>query len=124
MKLSKGILKKQFRKLNDLEYYELEVEKYLVDEKLSYEEKKILFQFRTRMSKFGRNFKSGRELIICPLCNIHFDDQSLCLKCPVVRKKLGCNINIDDLMTKNISVKTAKVLVDVMKIRNNLTNLN
>ena len=114
--------KETYKKLKSLKYSELKVENYLMDEKFRYDEKKTLFQFRTRMAKFGNNFKSGKILTICPLCKLHFDDQSLCLKCPKIRKQIECDIDISDLFTENISSKTAKVLSEVVNIRAKLKN--
>ena len=37
-----------------------ETQKYLLDNNTSFEEKKIIFQFRTRMARFGENFKAGK----------------------------------------------------------------
>ena len=46
-------------KLEKLEYFELSTQSYLFSENLSVEDKKNVFSFRTRMAKYGENFKSG-----------------------------------------------------------------
>ena len=111
--------KERYSKLSDLTYYELSMQKYLMNEDISFNEKKIIFKFRSKMADFGNNFKGGRKFTVCPLCKLHYDDQSLCLQCPKIREELGSNEEISDLFRSNVSKRTAKILQKVTSIRKN-----
>ena len=59
--------KSKYKKLQNVSYVQLETQSYLCDPRLSFEKKKQIFLFRTRMSMFGDNFKEGRISTVCPL---------------------------------------------------------
>ena len=114
--------KNSYKKLENVKYSELKMQSYLSNELLSLEEKRTIFKFRSRMADFGDNFKAGRTFTICPLCKLHFDSQLLCLQCPAIKKVLGvdANLNIDDVYSDEVSVKSARILVQVVNERQRL----
>ena len=114
--------KNSYKKLENVKYSELKMQSYLSNELLSLEEKRTIFKFRSRMADFGDNFKAGRTFTICPLCKLHFDSQLLCLQCPAIKKVLGvdANLNIDDVYSDYVSVKSARILVQVVNERQRL----
>jgi len=109
-------------KLEKLEYFELSTQCYLLSENLSVEDKKNVFSFRTRMAKYGENFKSGRPFTMCPLCQLHFDSQYLALECPAIRKQIAAEdiTDLQDIYSTNVSAKSAKLLGQITRIRENI----
>ena len=111
------------KKMSNLYYTELKTQTYLVDRTLSFEEKKTIFRYRTRMSNFRMNFKGDKQSLLCPLCKIHFDDQNFVLRCPTIRKQI-CepDADISDIYSETISLKSVKLLSKALDIRNNSTD--
>ena len=64
-------------KMTNLTYTELKMQDYLSLKKMNTSEAKSLFKFRLRMARFVENFRGSQKVIICPLCNVHPDGQSL-----------------------------------------------
>ena len=112
--------KNAYKKLENLVYDRLEPQSYLNDEKITLEEKKLIFQFRTRMINVGNNYKAGRSSVICPLCSLHFDSQDDLLLCPAIRSKIKTTENLNDIYESSISMKSVKLLKEVMNLRENL----
>ena len=53
-------------KLQNVNYFDLKLQEYLVDPSTSTEDKLVTFQWRTRMhSSFGENFRGARLTTIC-----------------------------------------------------------
>ena len=48
--------------------YQLEMRKYLKNEKISVKQARLMFKFRTRMIQCWGNFKGGRPPQKCPIC--------------------------------------------------------
>ena len=62
--------------MNNLSYSTLEMQDYLKNKEISTAQAKILFRVRTRMEKFGENFKGGKQTKPCPVCKESIDTQS------------------------------------------------
>ena len=77
-------------KMDNLSYSDLKMQSYFTGDQISTSEKKMLFRVRTRMEKFGDNYRGGKEYVMCPLCKLHLDNQDLCLQCPEVVKEIKC----------------------------------
>ena len=84
-------------KLDNLWYSDLNIQKYLTASKFTAEEARMLFLFRTRMARFEENFRNGKEHIICPLCQLHYDSQNLAFQCPIVNANIKVNGKYEDL---------------------------
>ena len=61
-------VKKGHSKMSNLEYTDLEMQAYLMDEKITTHQARSLFRFRTRIARFWENFKGGRPPELCPIC--------------------------------------------------------
>ena len=109
-------------KLEKLDYLDLSLQSYLSNENLSVDEKRTVFLYRTRMAKFGENFKSGKPFTVCPLCQLHYDSQFLALKCPVIKKQIATeNISdLQDVYSTHVSTKSAKLLGQISRIRESI----
>ena len=79
-------------KMKNVHYKKLEIQEYFETTAISLEQKRTIFRWRTRMEKFGENFRGVKGPIICPLCKTHLDNQALSLQCPVIKKET----NMDD----------------------------
>ena len=112
--------KTKYRKLQNISYVQLEIQSYLLDQRLTFEEKKQIFLLRTRMSMFGDNFKEGRISTVCPLCSLHADNQSNIMECPRIRNKVNIKVNIEEVYATVVNIQTAKVICQAMKVRKNL----
>ena len=114
--------KETYRKLERLDYDELRMQKYLACKNLSFEEKKLVFKFRTRMVAFGENFRAGRDATICPLCQQHSDSQYDLLNCEIIKESISQSkilqeFNMKDVLTENIQRDMVKLLKLAMEIR-------
>ena len=69
--------------MENLSYEEIKIKGYLVSEKLTLQEKKILFQLRTNMAPVGSNF--GDKNKTCPACFIASDNQEHLIECVAIK---------------------------------------
>ena len=74
-----------------------------MNNELRLEEKRLIFQFRTRMLNFGDNYGGSQVSISCPLCRSHPDSQYMTLKCPIIGARIkNENREIDDKYEQKI----------------------
>ena len=106
------------KKMKDLKYESIKIQKYFTRSDLSIEQKKLLFKFRTRMSDFGENYRAGREKVICPLCESHVDNQELSFICPDIKNKVVISGKISDIYMEDIKLETVEVIQKITQIRN------
>ena len=106
-------------KLKPINYTELKMQYYLVDPPTSKDEKRNLFQWRTRMSKsFGENFRGGRKDTICKFCNGHLDSQDdFFYNCPYLQKKIEVKGNYYQLFNESIPAELINTLTKISKLR-------
>ena len=106
-------------KMENLSYKDLKIQDYFPSDHLDYKQKQTLFKLRTRMERFGENFRAGNSPVICPLCKLHFDSQELSLQCPEIRKELEIKAgNYEEIYKDNIeSSNIVKTLVEITEIR-------
>ena len=76
-------LKATHSKLSNITYEAYSMQPYLFDGTFHSGDARILFRFRTRMIRVGRNYKSMCE-VVCPLCKNEEDTQEHLLMCPVL----------------------------------------
>ena len=104
-------------KLDNLKYKELKMQNYLLSEELKSNEKKLLFKYRTRMAEYGENYRAGRTHVMCPLCNLHFDNQEMSYQCEVIRAEVTVTGRLENIFEENISVETAKMIMKITEVR-------
>ena len=85
---------------------------YLQNEKISVNQARILFKFRTRMSICWGNFKGGRPPQPCPLCedDSSEDTQEHNFNCKMIRKHIREPGTYKDIFKDFIDEKTARTL--------------
>ena len=101
-------------KMDSLWSPNLNMQDYLKSNKYTTKEVRTLFSFRTRMAKFGENFKNGSLQVPCPLCHIQLDSQALAFQCPTVKKEVQIIGKYDDLFKDQIPKET---LVNIINFR-------
>ena len=118
------LLKKvNYTKLEPLQYAEFKTQSYLLDNKISHDDKISILKMRTRMTSFGENFRGGRDQVMCPLCSSHRDCQSFLLHCPELKDELQAkfgpdyNKSIDEVFKEDIEVKTINLISYALDVR-------
>ena len=74
-------------KVNHGMYKNLDGMQYFEDHRISAEQAKLLFKFRTRMVNVRNNFRNNYTCSSCPLCGIHQDTQEHLFDCIMIKKK-------------------------------------
>ena len=112
-------MKQTHSKMDDLFYSKLEIQDYLNLENLNTKEAQTLFRYRTRMAKFGENFRANKNPILCPLCRTHLDGQKMCFEnCPVVKNNITISGNYNQIFnTSDIPSDIVQTLVRIEKLR-------
>ena len=113
------LTKERHSKMNNLEYYTLEMQEYLKDKQISTSQAKMLFKFRTRMAYFSDNFKGGYPTKPCPLCGLSDDTQSHSFQCKIINENIKVEGTIKDIFMPTVDKKVAKTIVNIMKLREN-----
>ena len=111
-------------KMNNLKYEEIKIQNYFSRTDINNEQKQIIFQFRTRMSNFGENYRGGRAQVNCPLCNDHRDKQELSYSCKVIQKEVELKGSFEDIYGDNISLQTIESLQNITEVRKKLLTNN
>ena len=84
--------KAKHKKGSKLTYNKLKIQKYLITDKISTKEAKLLFKVRTEMIEVKQNYKNkytkksnepleNEEALLCPLCHDHVDNAENVFKC-------------------------------------------
>ena len=82
--------KQKHSKLENLWYSKLEMQKYLELNNMNNNEAQVMFKYRTRMAKYGENFRGNKSSVMCPLCHTHLDNQKMSYEnCPVLQKNIS-----------------------------------
>ena len=106
-------------KMMNLDYTELEMQNYLKDFKITSSQAKVVFGFRTRMSKYSENYKGGKPTTVCPVCKDYPDTQMHSFQCQVLRENLKMEGNYVDIFSPKIERSLAETLERILKMREN-----
>ena len=82
-------LKKKHLKFKNNTYSKPSMQQYLLRSDLTKENKQTLFCWKTRMARFGDNYRSGRGFVICPICQSHNDNQENSFHCKYILKAIN-----------------------------------
>ena len=111
-----------------LNYKKLEIQNYLLSDKITVNEAKLLFKIRTNMLEVRMNYKgnylknkqdqgstapSEFELLQCPLCNKHLDNEENIFKCDELKN--DSDSEFINLFSKDIN-KMSKALKQFHKL--------
>ena len=121
--------RKDIKKGSNIQYTKLEIQKYLITDKLTTQEIKFLFKLRTNMLDFKVNFKNkydktedSNEQLLCPLCNVHIDDEENLLLCTELVN--NSNVKYSDVFSNDINslTKATKQFKKLWKMRERKLN--
>ena len=104
-------------KMENLWYPNLNLQGYLASTKFTTKETSTLFNFRTRMAKFEENYKNGRKNVLCPLCHLHYDTQSMAFQCQIISSEVSVIGKYEDIFKDDIPLEVAKTLIKIMDFR-------
>ena len=105
-------------KLKNLNYVDISIRQYFQDENLTVDEKITVFKYRTRMAKYGNNFKQGKSVVQkCPVCLSHIDNQELSFHCSFILKKIEITNTYEDIFIEAIDKNLAETLTKIDQIR-------
>ena len=103
--------------MDNVTYTDLEMQDYFTSDQIDNQQKKTVFKYRTRMERFGENFRGGKDHVMCPVCTLHLDNQDLSLQCPEVRKEINCTGDIRELYGNAIRVEIVQTVTKVIQFR-------
>ena len=110
-------LKEKHTKMDNLQYTELKLQKYLKNDSIPVPEARNLYRFRTRCAKFKENMKTGYQSTPCPFCLVQPDNQIHSVQCSVVSTKVKIEGNYNDIFKENIPSNISKTLMNISKLR-------
>ena len=105
--------------MENLVYTELKIQDYLVSEKLTVEQKRTIFLFRTRMADFSENYRGQGPQKPCQICTFHVDSQAHSVNCSLTMENIRTKGNYNEIFSSNISIETAAMLEQIIAYRNN-----
>ena len=105
--------------MKDLHYTDIQLQEYMKSNRFTVEESQLIFSFRTKTAKFHGNYRGRSEPQMCPLCNLHLDNQELVLECPAVKSDVTGNLN--QIFSGIIPKDLVRSLSKIMKLRENLS---
>ena len=107
-------------KLDNLYYHELKIQSYLRCQDITVTRAKILLKFRTRMARYGTNFRgTSNEADLCELCQTHRDAQEEIYICEFNKKHIRLQGTYLDLFNSEVKVEVIKTLEEIYKKREN-----
>ena len=104
-------------KMANLIYTELKAQDYLTSENTRAEYVRNIFKFRVRMAPFGENFRGGEDHIMCPLCQNHWDSQTMSFQCSYFRGKVAIECDMKEILSDKVTVETGKTITNMLRIR-------
>ena len=103
--------------MQNLEYEELKIQNYFNQKELSLIEIQNVFRFRTRMIRVGDNYRGLGDSLLCPLCEIHPDNQTHLFHCNKLKEKISIDGDPTNLYSSEVSTSIAKLLTRLLKER-------
>ena len=112
------LAKQKHSKIDNLSYTKLDMQNYFKLENINAEEARTLFMYRTRMAKYGENFRGQTGPVSCPLCGLHLDSQVMAYNnCLVIKQNISLEGNYSDIFKNIISNNLVKSLVNIESLR-------
>ena len=114
-----NITKEKHSKMENLQYVELGMQKYLKNEKITVKQARILFKFRTRMERFWGNFKGGKPPQPCPVCKdvLSVDTQEHSFRCKVLAESMKLSNNYKGIFSSEVEHEIVITVENIEKFR-------
>ena len=111
--------KEKHSKMENLQYVELGLQKYLKSEKITVKQARILFKFRTRMERFWANFKGGKPPQPCPVCKDEqsVDTQEHSFSCKILSENMKISNNYKGIFSSEVEHEIVKSVEHIEKFR-------
>ena len=93
------------------------MQEYMRDPEISTNQAKTVFRIRTRMERYGENFKGGQPTKPCPLCQESKDTQSHSFECRVISENITVNGNYTEIFSPKMDKKLAETAENIVKFR-------
>ena len=88
-------------------------------------EAQMLFKYRTRMANFGENFRGNKNLITCPLCHTHLDNQKMSYEnCPVLQKNISIPGKYNQIFNTLVPSEVVQTLTKIDEFCENFMSQN
>ena len=111
-------LKQKHSKMDNLNYSKLELQGYLKLKSFNSSRAKTLFSHRTRMAKYGENYRMNGNPVSCPLCSLHLNNQEMSFNnCPVIKSNLEVKGCYQDIFKNAIPLEVVKSLESIEVFR-------
>ena len=110
-------------KMSELSYSNLSIQTYFFLPGCSISDLRSVFLFRVRMHEYNDNFRAGSEVgRLCPLCDIHNDNQNLISQCTVIKENIKGDIQqiVTNIYSQNIVITSVKKLAEISALREKL----
>ena len=104
-------------KMDNILFTDLKIQDYLVTEKFSVEQKRIIFLFRTRMADYSENYRGQGPQKPCRICKLHVDSQTHSVNCAATLQNIRTKGNYNEIFSSNISIETAMMLQQILEYR-------
>ena len=104
-------------KLCNIEYDDLKLQAYLKCDNISVRQAHTLIKFRTRMAKYGGNYKGANASPECPLCGEHGDNQEEIYICKFNKSNVKITGNYKEIFKCDVSVETINSLETLYRMR-------
>ena len=69
------------------------------------------------MAPLGENFRGNGCNIMCPLCDLHLDNQRTIFQCEEIKKQMTINCGLDDIYKENVKLETEQKLTEIEEFR-------
>ena len=110
--------KKKFHlKMMRVQYNELKMQDYIVDNRLDTEEKRLVYKYRVHMLKFWKNFKKSDDNPLCPHCSQHEDCQDEMQNCGVLKTRFEEVEKCQELYGNEVKSDAVQILKEIMRYR-------
>ena len=79
---------------------------------------KTLFKYRTRMARYGENYRMNGTPVLCPLCGLHLDNQVMAFNnCPEIKANVVIKGTYEDIFKPSPPAEVIKSLENIDQFR-------
>ena len=115
-------IKQTHSKMDNLKYSKLQMQGYLKLKNSDTKGAKILFKYRTRMARYGENYRMNGTPVLCPLCGLHLDNQVMAFNnCPEIKANVDIKGTYEDIFKPSPPAEVIKSLENIDQFRQHST---
>ena len=103
--------------MKNLSYTCLELQDYLLLKNMNTFQANAMFKFRLRMAPFGENFRSGSDLVLCPLCGLHRDGQKESFSCQKMKQMIDIKGKYEQVFGWKFSADFIRTIQSIFEFR-------